>query len=147
MRLNLDLGTKTGYAIKTNPVTSGVWKLAGGRFEGGGMRFLRFKNCLADLHALTNFDEVAYEEVRRHRGTDAAHCYGALMGALTSWCEEQSPKIPYQGVPVGSIKKATAGKGNADKDQMIAAVQAKGFAPEDDNEADAIALMLMEKLS
>lgn len=145
MRLNLDLGTKTGYAIKTTPVTSGVWKLAGGRFEGGGMRFLRFKNCLADLHALTNFDEVAYEEVRRHRGTDAAHIYGGLQATLTAWCEQEG--IPYQGVSVGSIKKSATGKGNADKDQMIAAVQAKGYLPEDDNEADAIALMLMEKLS
>ena len=39
-------------------------------------------------------------------------------------------------------KHIAAGKGNADKATMIAAVQANGFRPTDDNEADAIALLL-----
>ncbi len=34
------------------------------------------------------------------------------------------------------------GKGNADKAAMIAAIRARGFRPTDDNEADAIALLL-----
>jgi len=50
--------------------------------------------------------------------------------------------IAYQGVPVGTIKRFITGKGNADKATVIAAVQAKGFAPADDNEADAIAILL-----
>ncbi|NKC34640.1 hypothetical protein HEQ75_27595, partial [Roseomonas sp. BU-1] len=33
-------------------------------------------------------------------------------------------------------------KGNADKAKMVAAIRARGFAPADDNEADAIALLL-----
>jgi Holliday junction resolvasome RuvABC endonuclease subunit len=44
-------------------------------------------------------------------------------------------------VPVGTIKRHIAGKGNADKPAMIAAVKALGFAPADDNEADALALL------
>lgn len=39
------------------------------------------------------------------------------------------------------IKHAT-GQGNANKDAMIEAVKARGFKPQDDNEADAIALLL-----
>ena len=62
---------------------------------------------------------------------------------LTAWCESQDPKIPYEGVPVGEIKKHLTGKGNADKVAMIAAVQALGYAVTDDNEADAIALALL----
>jgi Holliday junction resolvasome RuvABC endonuclease subunit len=50
-------------------------------------------------------------------------------------------KIPYRGVPVGTIKRHVTGKGNADKEAVIAAVQALGFAPVDDNEADALALL------
>lgn len=50
--------------------------------------------------------------------------------------------MPYQGVPVGTIKRFIAGKGNADKKTVIAAVKARGFAPADDNEADAIAILL-----
>ncbi|MCX8006193.1 MAG: hypothetical protein N2688_14785, partial [Burkholderiaceae bacterium] len=48
----------------------------------------------------------------------------------------------YEGVPVGTIKRFATGRGNADKAAMIAAVRARGFAPADDNEADAIALLL-----
>jgi Holliday junction resolvasome RuvABC endonuclease subunit len=48
----------------------------------------------------------------------------------------------YQGVPVGTIKRYATGKGNADKAAMVAAMRARGFAPVDDNEADALALLL-----
>jgi len=34
------------------------------------------------------------------------------------------------------------GKGNADKAAVIAAVRARGYSPVDDNEADAIAVLL-----
>ena len=61
------------------------------------------------------------------------------MASLTSWAELRG--IPYQGVPVGTIKKHATGKGNADKQAMIAAARARGFSPADDNEADAIAIL------
>jgi hypothetical protein len=64
---------------------------------------------------------VYFEEVRRHAGVDAAHAYGGFMAHLTAWCEHH--QIPYQGVPVGTIKKHATGKGNANKDQMIGAVR------------------------
>jgi Holliday junction resolvasome RuvABC endonuclease subunit len=44
-------------------------------------------------------------------------------------------------VPVGTIKRHATGRGNADKDAVIAAVRALGFDPVDDNEADALALL------
>lgn len=61
------------------------------------------------------------------------------MGHLTAWCE--SHNIPYQGVPVGTIKKHATGKGNAGKDEMILAVTQRGHSPSDDNEADALAIL------
>ena len=42
---------------------------------------------------------------------------------------------------MGTIKKHATGKGNAGKAAMIAAARARGFAPQDDNEADALALL------
>lgn len=45
-------------------------------------------------------------------------------------------------MPVGTIKRHATAKGNAGKDAVIAAVAARGFNPKDDNEADAIALLL-----
>ena len=46
------------------------------------------------------------------------------------------------GVPVGTVKRHATGKGNAGKDEMIAAARARGFSLADDNEADAIAILL-----
>ena len=142
--LALDLGTTTGWAIGyPGNVTSGVWNLKPQRFEGGGMRFVRFRGALSDLFDAMPFDEVYFEEVRNHKGVDAAHVYGGLMATLQSWLEETfvlTPR-PYAGVPVGEIKKYWTGKGNANKAQMIAAAEALGFRPVDDNEADALALL------
>ncbi len=77
--------------------------------------------------------------MRRHVGVDAAHAYGGFLATLTAWCEHHG--IPYQGVPVGTIKKHVTGKGNAGKGEVIAAIRARGHAPADDNEADALALL------
>ena len=141
--LALDLGTITGWALRGSDghITSGSESFRPQRFEGGGMRFLRFKRWLTELKAITSdIDCLHFEEVRRHVSTDAAHAYGGFLATLTAWCEHH--QIPYQGVPVGTIKKHATGKGNASKEDVIAAVQARGHDPVDDNEADALALLL-----
>lgn len=136
----LDLGTKTGWAIlQSGVITSGVQSFQPRRFDGGGMRFLRFRRWLDELRGETSITQVAFEEVRRHMGVDAAHVYGGLMGTLTAWCEQHG--IPYEGVPVGSIKRHATGKGNADKFAMVAWAKSQGHAPADDNEADALAIL------
>ena len=137
MNLYLDLGTTTGWATD-DPLASGVHHFQPGRYEGGGMRYLRFRRWLSEMFPQPT--EIYFEEVRAHKGVDAAHVYGGLLAHLTAWCEEN--EVPYQGVPVGSIKRALTGKGNANKAAMIEAVKALGFEPIDDNEADAIALRI-----
>ena len=141
--LALDLGTTTGWALqhRDGTVSSGTAAFKPQRFEGGGMRFLRFKRWLNELCSVCRATSTPsyFEEVRRHAGVDAAHAYGGFLGHLTAWCEQHH--IPYQGVPVGTIKKHATGKGNAGKPEMIAAAQARGHAPTDDNEADALALL------
>jgi Holliday junction resolvasome RuvABC endonuclease subunit len=141
--LALDLGTRTGWALLAvdQIITSGSETFKPGRFEGGGMRFLRFKRWLTEIkQSADGLDAVYFEEVRRHAGVDAAHAYGGFMAHMTAWCEHH--EIPYQGVPVGTIKKHATGKGNASKAEMIAAMRARGFRPVDDNEADALALLV-----
>jgi Holliday junction resolvasome RuvABC endonuclease subunit len=138
--LALDLGTSTGYALRTGAgsIVSGTATFRPGRFEGGGMRYLRFTRWLDEITA-TPVAAIFFEEVRRHAATDAAHVYGGLMATLAAWAENRG--IPYEGVPVGTIKRHATGKGNAKKDAMIAAMRAKGYAPGDDNEADALAIL------
>lgn len=144
--LALDLGTKTGWACDTGSLTSGVQKFENGRFSGGGMRFLKFRSWLNEMNELTGgFDTVCFEEVRRHIGTTAAHVYGGLLAILTSWCEEN--KIPYQGYPVGTIKKFACDKGNAGKDLMIKAANEKWPKINiiSDDQADALWILELHK--
>jgi hypothetical protein len=150
--LALDLGTTTGWALRSanGPVAHGFVSFKSQRFEGGGMRYLRFGRWLADMLTLnapktgaqanlTGIGAVYFEEVRRHLGVDAAHVYGGLLATLTAWCEHH--QIPYQGVPVGTIKRHATGKGNAGTAEVIAAMKALGHPVTDDNEADALALL------
>lgn len=141
--LALDLGTMTGWALRPSnaAIVSGTASFKPSRYDGGGMRFLRFQNWLdqAARDAQT-IGAVYFEEVRRHLGTDAAHLYGGFLSILTAWCEQRG--IAYQGVPVGTIKRFATEKGNAGKDAVVAAIRARGFQPADDNEADALAILL-----
>jgi Holliday junction resolvasome RuvABC endonuclease subunit len=138
----LDLGTNTGWAIreKQGCITSGTVSFKQQRFEGGGMVFLRFKRWLTDLKAtLGDVEAIYFEEVRAHKGVDAAHKYGGFLAHLTAWCEHH--QIAYQGIPVGTIKRHITGKGNSSKELVIEAIKKKGFTPIDDNEADSLALL------
>jgi Holliday junction resolvasome RuvABC endonuclease subunit len=119
--LAIDPGTHCGWACRDgDSLVSGVWELKPNSYEGGGMRYLRLWRLLTTVGAV---DQVAYELVRRHLGSDAAHVYGGITGILTAWCEKQAPKIPYAAIPVGTIKKHATGKGNAGKPAMLAAAR------------------------
>lgn len=141
--LALDLGTTTGWAVQAadGVITTGTVSFRPSRYDGGGMRYLRFRGWLDQLARDAGpIMAIHFEEVRRHVGTDAAHVYGGLLATLTAWAESSS--IAYQGVPVGTIKRHATGRGNADKAAMMVAARARGFSPVDDNEADAIAILL-----
>jgi hypothetical protein len=140
--LALDLGTTTGWAIRNDRcrILHGTAEFRPSRFEGGGMRYLRFGKWLDQTLEVTGgIDVVYFEEIRRHAGTDAAHVHGGLLATLTAWCEAHG--IPYSGVPVGTWKRYACGKGNASKSDIIAAMRCLGFEASDDNEADALAIL------
>ena len=138
--LALDLGSRTGWAIDHGgPVAAGYEDFLAGRHEGGGMRFLRFRRFLDSI--LTDGTVVGYEEVAAHKGTQAAHVYGALHGHLTALCEERG--VAYKGFPVATVKRKALGKGGGkgtDKDAMLAAARVRWpeLEVEDDNVADAL---------
>ena len=141
--IGIDPATVCGWAkhdLFLHTWTSGTWDLGSRRHEGGGMRFLRLRGYLGELFDSGGGDiSVIYEEVRRHMGTDAAHVYGGIIAKITEECEARVPKIPYMGVPVGTVKKLATGKGNANKAAMVEAAKKNwpGFEPVDHNEADA----------
>jgi hypothetical protein len=103
--LALDLATNTGWALRSanGQIVSGTISFRPSRYDGGGIRYLRFRSWLDGVAAdAAGLGVVHYEEVRRHLSTDAAHVHGGLLATLTSWCEQHG--IPYQGVPVGTIR-------------------------------------------
>lgn len=122
---------------KGDDVASGVWNLKGGRHEGGGMRYVHLRDYLQKVSVAWLPDIVVYEEARGHKGTDAAQIYGGIVAIITGCCEQW--ELPYEGIPVGTIKKFATGKGNANKAAMILAAQARWPDANilDDNEADA----------
>lgn len=140
--LCLDLGTTTGWALSNanGHILHGTLDLHTDRFCGGGMRYLRFVQALNDIHTVVErIDAIYFEEVRRHLSTNAAQVYGGFLATLSAWAEQYG--IAYQGVPVGTIKKFIAGKGNASKAAVMEAVRTGGQVPEEDNAADALALL------
>ncbi len=145
--LCLDLATVTGWAALVNPgspaerVVSGTQSFAiNARVEGAGMRYLRFSHWMDEMSRIYAIKRLAFEEVKQRAASVAAgHMYGGFMATLTSWCEANA--VPYEGIPVQTIKKHATGKGNASKEDVIKAMRTKGHVVEDDNEADALALL------
>lgn len=137
--LGIDPGTACGWAVVVDGrwVAAGVWDLKPRRHEGGGMRYLRARRYLREvIEEMGGLDAVAYEEVRRHAGTSAAHVYGGIVAVIAAECEEQG--IPYQAVPVGTVKKRATGRGNAGKAEMVDAYEREtGAVACSDDEADA----------
>ena len=140
--LALDLGSSTGFAIfKNGEYITGTKKLQTTYKEKFGARFLEFRNWLLDVIEKYDITAVYFERVYGHLGMEAAHCFGGFMYTLASVCLQKN--IPCTGFPVQSIKKFMTGKGNATKDEMIATAKSKGFDPKTDDEADAIAVILL----
>jgi len=142
--IGLDLGTKLGYAWtndgKVRSRDSGVADFSPKRSEGGGMRFLRFRTFLAELVYEPAETVIFYELVapQAHRGGSAAHVFGGFLGVLSEFCEGSSPPIPYQGIPIATIKREATGKGNSGKPLVLAAAFSKFGPVKSEDAADAL---------
>jgi Holliday junction resolvasome RuvABC endonuclease subunit len=140
--LALDLATQTGWAYHANGlVSSGSESFKLKKNDGAGIRFLKFRSWLRDQLVEVKPELVVYEEVMRWSSGAAAKCYCGLLGVMQTECEAK--EIKYEGVHVGTIKKFATNNGNASKDDMIKAAMEAGFKPVDDNEADALHILLL----
>ena len=140
--LALDFGQDCGHAAQVDgKIISGVWSLKPSKFDSAGVKFLKFKRHIEAEIEFYEIKKVFYEAVRRHLGTDSAHCFGSYMGVCVTLCLEKG--IEYEGVPVQTIKKHATGSGNADKKQMVMAAITK--YPKinilNDDHADALHLL------
>lgn len=141
--LALDMASDTGWAIKSPRGTaSGVKNIAPAKGQHAGMRYKKLLNLLIDMHkTYPEITMIAYEHpIAGHRGINqAAYSYGC-MAVVQMFCAMHS-LISRSAYP-STVKKYIAGRGNADKNEMISAIRKLGFDPEDDNEADALGVLL-----
>lgn len=144
--LALDLGTACGVALRTaGGVASSTVDLKQRTRDTRGDRLARFWRFLWDVQRSTPLALVAYEDVA-HMGPGqlmAAHAHAQFEGVLMLFAARAGVEI--KNVHTGTLKKAITGKGawpkGEGKARMLAAVQALGYTPDTQDEADAIAVL------
>ncbi len=146
MILALDIATTTGWAAMI-PNDIGMYpSLASGSVNlyPNLTRDFRYIFC-ATLHMLSTIerrfntpDLIAFEEVKFHKGWKAAKRYWTLLGAVEAWTVSDGHFVTMLPLSIADIKIHATGKGNAKKDDMMAAARERGWTFKDDNEADAL---------
>lgn len=136
--LALDLSTKTGWAL--SPEVGGVIDLSIRRDESAGMRLIRFRSKLNEIQNAYEISLVVFEKAIAVPGR--VQGYGVqieLQSVLKVWAEDRG--IEYRSFTPSEVKRHATGKGNSKKDKMVAAAEARGWRPVDDNHADALWLL------
>lgn len=138
MILGLDVATKTGWCLMRGGKVyeSGVQDFSKRRGESNGAMYLRFRTWFKSL-LLNHQIKIVIYEYTFSKSQAASEILTNLRGRIQEECAALS--VEFAAVPATTLKKWATGKGNADKDQMMArAVAYLGRPPIDDNEADAV---------
>lgn len=138
--LALDLATRTGWALQENGrLESGVETFDVKRGESPGMRYVRFRRWLEEVGARA--DIIVYEQtITPAPGSIAREIASNFAGRIQEYCAVRD--IEHSAVWASTLKKWTTGRGNAKKPDMLDAVARRwGRRVDDDNEADAVALL------
>ena len=135
----LDFATTTGWAkIKGISITSGFVEFKTKSKEPKDLRLIKFREWLN-----TNCKDVsiiAYEAVRTMKSANAVVCLAEYQSILKVFALENNIQLmPFS---AKQIKKHIAGNGNASKQMVMDAVNAKyGLTITNDNQSDAVALL------
>ncbi|MDR5813339.1 polynucleotidyl transferase [Caballeronia sp. LZ033] len=145
--LAIDIGTTCGWALRdsNDKRRGGSISFSARKTDGAGQRWLKFtahlsalKREVGDLHAIY-YEHVMAHGTKDRPNTIAAHVYGGFLAQLEIFCDVN--RIRLEPVGVGEVKKHWTGKGNAKKDAMVAEAKRRGLRVEDDNHADALAIL------
>lgn len=144
--LALDCATLTGWAVgRLNGdgwklVESGIVSFDTRRGESPGLRFMRFRSWLVEMWRIAGPFDLAIFEQAHHRGGAATELCVGMTTRVSEFAAEHG--IEHASVHTGTLKKAIAGSGAADKPTMIRrAIEIWGKHPTDHNEADALCLL------
>lgn len=142
--LALDLATVTGYAylksLEDTPI-SGACRMVSVDKSGAGF-FICFEKFIDELITRFNPHTIVLEApfIGAMRNLNVAR---RLIGftILTEMAAVKHSVPRVREVAHGSVKKFFTGNGHASKEDMIFKCQQKGWDPQDDNEADALAIL------
>lgn len=141
--LALDLGSKTGYALRRRDgtVIHGTENFTPRESWDEGQKWQRFCAWLSRTISDNNVTHISFEDVKRHGPGQvlAAHAYGGFRAMMAKVADQH--RVTLHAVGVGQIKKHWTGSGIAKKPEMIAQAKVRGFHVVDDNNADALAIL------
>jgi Holliday junction resolvasome RuvABC endonuclease subunit len=145
--IGLDLATKCGWAVLKGRtlVASGRWTLLSSRKgRHRAERWINLESNLSTLVARHAPSVVAYERVRRHVGTSAAHVYGGLLATLEvldmEW-QHDGAAIELLPIEISTWRKAACGRGDAIKEDVVKWAKRRfRYSPATDDEAEALAI-------
>lgn len=154
--LSLDLGKKLGWAIaQQNAIDAWPDAIPGatGPFHGVGFgtRELLTDPVTVDLDRFLDIaverygvSIIAFEKPLPHHKSQAqARMSAMLRGGIVAFCERQKPPLRCLSEHHPTIKKHFTGNGRAEKADMIERCRQRGWRPQTDHEADALALLDM----
>jgi crossover junction endodeoxyribonuclease RuvC len=144
--LTLDLATITGWAIGRHgqrPVSGSVRLTSKPHAKIGSMGAA----LMDHVHALWiehEFDRVVVEApLITTKGMDRTRQALGLAGIVELWGYRRT--VPVREAPASTVRKQVLGRGTFPKGEAKSAVmawaEAAGYRPQDDNEADALALL------
>lgn len=126
MIFSLDPGGKTGWTLlgaDGEYIDGGTQKFdyptAKQQREGApkGRKWADFNRWVRQMLTQHGPDVVVIEEVVRNVSSKSAHSYGYFRYAVEAACSDHG--VPIVLAPVGTWKRETVGKGNADKDEIM----------------------------
>lgn len=137
--LAIDPATNCGFAHSCGD--SGVWRLGIRKDESSGMRWIRLRGKLNEIHAAVGVDVIVFEASRNLQHGNAVRVAAGLQATIETWCVDNG--VEYRGYSPSEVKKFATGKGNAKKDAMMAAAQKRWPNVElvSDDHADALWLL------
>ena len=139
--LAIDPATKCGWAMSKD--IFGTWDLHIKKDESPGMKFIRLRAKLHELHESEKLELIIFERPGGRFKNDIIS-HSKLQAVIEEFCAQND--VEQKGYSSKEIKKFATGKGNANKLAMINAAKLKlGYQGEDDNEADALWLLYYAK--
>lgn len=132
--LAIDPAERTGWAVSKTEY--GLWDLKPKKDENFAFKLLKFKAKLKEIIQLVEINTIVFERPSGFHAS-AVISHAKYVGIIELFATENN--IPFKGYSATEIKKFATGKGNSNKEKMIAAAKDKlGYQGDDDNEADAL---------